>query len=301
MIRNFDEMMDRIRSSGVKAKVALAAAHDLDALQSASSARKLGLADFVLIGDTGEIKRILADLGEREDDYQFVETGSDAESAATAARMCAEGTADLPMKGILHTSVFLKAILNKELGLVEKNMLLSEATVVSYEQENRIMLITDCAINVAPAYEEKLIILQNAVNYCHKLQIEHPRVAVIAPVEEVKTSMQSTVDAAMLSKACDRKQLKGCTVDGPLALDNALSLEAAKHKKIQSPVAGQADVLLMPDLAAGNILDKALRYFADYKTAGCVLGAKKPLIMTSRTDSAQNKLYAIACALLQVI
>lgn len=300
MIRNFDEMINRIQSGGARAKIALAASHDLDALQSASSARKLGLAEFVLIGNAGESKRILEELGEREEDYQFVDTASDAESAAVAARMCADGDADLPMKGILHTSVFLKAILNKELGLVEKNMLLSEATVVSYEQENRMMLITDCAINVEPVYEDKLIILQNAVNYCHKLGIENPRVAVIAPVEEVKTSMQSTVDAAMLSKACDRKQLKGCIVEGPLALDNALSLEAARHKKIESPVAGRADVLLMPDLAAGNILDKALRYFADYKTAGCVLGAKKPLIMTSRTDSARNKLYAIACALLQV-
>lgn len=300
MIRNFDDMMSQIQSGGTKAKIALAASHDLDALQSASSARKLGLADFVLIGDTRETKRILSEIGECEGDYQFVETNSDTESAAVAAGMCAAGEADLPMKGILHTSVFLKAILNKELGLVEKNMLLSEATVVSYEQENRIMLITDCAINVAPAYEEKLIILQNAVNYCHRLGIETPRAAVIAPVEEIKPSMQSTVDAAMLSKACDRKQLKGCMVEGPLALDNALSLEAARHKKIESPVAGRADILLMPDLAAGNILDKALRYFADYKTAGCVLGAKKPLIMTSRTDSARNKLYAIACALLQV-
>ena len=215
--------------------------------------------------------------------------------------MVAEGKADAPMKGILHTSVFLKAILNSQLGLIDKKALLSQATVLYFEKEDRMMMITDCAINVAPTFEEKLKIAQNAVDFCLKMQIETPKVAVVTPLEEVKNSKPSTVEAAMLAKAGDRHQIKNCIVDGPLALDNALSLEAARHKKIESPVAGQADILLMPDLNAGNILDKSLRFFADYKTAGVVLGARFPLIMTSRSDTAANKLNSIACAMLQLM
>lgn len=301
MLKNFDEIYAAVKSAGTKKRVALAAAHDKDALISASEARRAGLADFVLIGDTEAISKILGDLGEKVSDYELVESGSDAESAAIAASMVAEGRADAPMKGILHTSVFLKAILNGQLGLIDKKALLSQATVLYFEKEDRMMMITDCAINVAPTFEEKLKIAQNAVDFCLKMQIEMPKVAVVTPLEEVKNSIPSTVEAAMLAKAGDRHQIKNCIVDGPLALDNALSLEAARHKKIESPVAGQADILLMPDLNAGNILDKSLRFFADYKTAGVVLGAKFPLIMTSRSDTAANKLNSIACAMLQLI
>ena len=301
MIRSFDEIIEKVKAAGTKKKVAVAAAHDLDALTCVSEARKMGLADFVLIGNGDGIKEILAKLGEKAEDYEIVETKSDKESADVMANMLVEGKADVPMKGILHTSVFLKAILSGERGLIAKGSMLSQATVLYFEKEDRLMLITDCAINIMPTFEEKVKIAQNAVNFCHKLEIETAKVAVVTPLEEVKNSIPSTVDAAMLAKAGDRHQITGCIVDGPLALDNALSLEAAKHKKIDSPVAGQADVLLVPDLNSGNILDKSLRFFADYKTAGVVLGAKFPLIMTSRSDSAQNKLNALACAMLQVM
>lgn len=296
MLKNFEEIYAAVTSTGTKKKIALAAAHDADALTSAANARKIGLADFVLIGNVAEIKRLLTEMGENVEDYEYFETASDAESAAAAAKMVADGTVDAPMKGILHTSVFLKGILSS--GLVDKKALISQATVLYFEKEERMMIITDCAINIAPTFEEKMKIAQNAVDFARKLQIETPRVAIVTPLEEVKNSIPSTVDAAMLAKAGDRHQIKNCIVDGPLALDNALSLEAAKHKKIDSPVAGQADILVMPDLNAGNILDKSLRFFADYRTAGVVLGAKFPLIMTSRSDSAGNKLNSIACALL---
>lgn len=301
MIHNFQEMMDAVKQSGVKKKVAIAAAQDIDVLTCALAARNADLADFVLVGDRLKISGILSELGESAEAWTIVESKNDMDSAEIVASMIQNHEADLPMKGLLQTSQFLKAILNKERGLVAPKALLSQATVVEYAQENRLMLITDCAINIAPTFEEKVQITQNAVAFCHALGIETPRVAIVAPVEEVKLAIQSTVDAALLSKAAQRKQIKGCIVDGPLALDNVLSLEAAKHKGIQSEVAGQSDVLVMPDLNAGNILDKALRYFADYKTAGCVLGAKVPLIMTSRSDSPENKLSAIACALLQLL
>ena len=300
MLRSFDEIYSAVTSKGTKKKIALAAAHDADALTSAAEARKIGLADFVLIGNVEEIKAILTKMGENLDNYEYVQTSSDAESAAAAAKMVADGTADAPMKGILHTSVFLKAILNSQLGLVDKKALISQATVLYFEKEDRMMMITDCAINIAPTFEEKMKIAQNAVDFCRKMEIDVPKVAIVTPLEEVKNSIPSTVEAAMLAKAGDRHQIKNCIVDGPLALDNALSLEAAKHKKIDSPVAGKADILVMPDLNAGNILDKSLRFFADYKTAGVVLGAKFPLIMTSRSDTAANKLNSIACAMLQL-
>lgn len=301
MLRSFEEIYKVVTEAGTRKKIALAAAHDLDALTSAANARKIGLADFILIGNVDEIKKILTDMGENLEDYEYIQTNSDTESANTAAQLVAEKKADAPMKGILHTSVFLKGMLNSQLGLVDKKALISQATVLYFEKENRMMMITDCAINIAPTFEEKMKITQNAVDFARKMQIDVPKVAIVTPLEEVKNSIPSTVEAAMLSKAADRKQIKNCIVDGPLALDNALSLEAAKHKKIESPVAGQADILVMPDLNAGNILDKSLRFFADYRTAGVVLGAKCPLVMTSRSDSAANKLNSIACAMLQAL
>ena len=154
MLRSFDEIYSAVTSKGTKKKIALAAAHDADALTSAAEARKIGLADFVLIGNVEEIKAILTKMGENLDNYEYVQTSSDAESAAAAAKMVADGTADAPMKGILHTSVFLKAILNSQLGLVDKKALISQATVLYFEKEDRMMMITDCAINIAPTFEE---------------------------------------------------------------------------------------------------------------------------------------------------
>jgi phosphate butyryltransferase len=301
MIRNFNEVIEAVQKSGIQKKIAIAAAQDTDVLTSAIATRDLGLAEFILVGDVDKINAILVSLKQDVSTWEIIPTQNDVDSANLVAKLIADRKADLPMKGLLQTSQFLKAILNKELGLVKPKALLSQATVVEYVQENRMMLITDCAINIAPTFEEKMIITQNAVDFCHILGIEIPNVAIIAPVEEVRLAIQSTVDAAMLSKAAQRKQLKGCVVDGPLALDNALSLQASIHKGIQSSVAGHSDILVMPDLNAGNILDKSLRYFADYKTAGCVLGANVPLIMTSRSDSPENKLSAIACALLQLL
>lgn len=300
MLKKFDEIVDYVREKGTKKRIAIAGPQDVDVLECAIQARKIGLAEFVLVGNSKKIIETLEKLQQNPVDWEIVNGENDFMAADIVAKMIVSNEADLPMKGLLHTSVFLKSILNKELNLVNKNALLSQVTVLEYEKENRLMLITDCAINIAPTYEEKMKIVQNAVNFCHKLGIEEPKVAVIAPVEEVKLSIPSTLDAALLSKSAERRQLSGCIVDGPLGLDNALSKEAAKQKGIRSSVAGNADVLLMPDLAAGNILDKSLRYFASYKTAGCVLGAKVPLIMTSRSDSPENKLNAIACSLLQI-
>lgn len=298
MYRNFQEMMNAIRTNAEKKTVAVAAAHDHEVLECAAQARNEQLADFLLIGKKEKIEEILISLGERPDTWKIIEEPNDTKAAEKAAALASAGEADALMKGLLHTSVFLRALFNKEYGLVPPKALVSQVTVTEYPAQDRLVLITDCAVNVAPAYAEKVQILKNAVSLAHRLGMDCPKAACIAAVEVINEKMPETVDAAMLSKANERGQIQGCLVDGPLALDNALCAEAARAKSIESPVAGQADILLMPNLCTGNALDKSLRYFAGLKTGSAVIGARVPIIMTSRSDSARNKLHAVALSVL---
>lgn len=298
MYQNFDQMMDAIRTKSDRKTVAVAAAHDREVLECAAEAKKEGLADFILIGKSDKIKELLTSLNENPDSWSIIDESSDTKAAIKAVELASEKKADALMKGLLHTSVFLRALFNKEYGLVPPRALVSQVTVTEYPAQNRLVLVTDCAVNVTPAYAEKVQITANAVSLAQRLGIECPKVACIAPVEVINEKMPETIDAAMLSKAGERGQIKGCLIDGPLALDNALSSEAAEAKSIVSPVAGHADILLMPNLSAGNALDKALRYFAELKTGSAVIGANVPIIMTSRSDSARNKLHAIALSVL---
>ncbi len=298
MYGNFDEMMNAIRKNAGKKVVAVAAAHDHEVLECAVEARKEQIADFILIGNTEKIKNILLSLGEAPHMWSMIEESNDAKAAEKAVALASEKKVDALMKGLLHTSVFLRALFNKEYGLVPPKALVSQVTVTEYPNQNRLVLITDCAVNVNPTYAEKIQILNNAVSLARRLGMECPKAACITPVEVINEKMPETIDAAMLSKANDRGQIKGCLVDGPLALDNALSVEAARAKSIESPVAGQADILLMPNLCTGNALDKSLRYFAGLKTGSAVIGASVPIIMTSRSDSARNKLHAVALSVL---
>ncbi|WP_286153303.1 bifunctional enoyl-CoA hydratase/phosphate acetyltransferase [Sporofaciens musculi] len=298
MYCNFSEMMNAIQTNTSKKVVAVAAAHDHEVLECAAEAKKEQLADFILIGKTEKIKEILTSLGENPDSWNMIEEPNDSNAAIKAVELASEKKADALMKGLLHTSVFLRALFNKEYGLVPPKALVSQVTVTEYPAQNRLVLITDCAVNVEPTYAEKVQILNNAVSLAHRLGNDCPNAACITAVEVVNEKMPETIDAAMLSKANERGQIKGCLVDGPLALDNALSVEAAVAKSINSPVAGHADILLMPNLCTGNALDKSLRYFAGLKTGSAVIGANVPIIMTSRSDSAQNKLHAIVLSVL---
>jgi phosphate butyryltransferase len=298
---NFNAILAWLTEKNIKRTAAVAAAHDLDALTSVVNARRAGILDAVLIGDGNKIRNLLTQLGERAETWEVIDEKDDSRAAKLTAAMVAEKKVDMPMKGLLQTGTFLKAVLDKNLGLLAEKAVISQVTVAEYRQENRLILISDCAINVAPDYNKKLLIIQNAVELCHKLRIDNPKVAVVAPLEQVNPDIQATSDAAMLTLANKRGQIKGCIVDGPLGFDNAISQEAVQHKGITSEVAGLADVLIMPDLGAGNILDKSLRYFAGFKTAGVVAGAKVPLIMTSRSDSAENKLNSIAVSVLQAL
>jgi phosphate butyryltransferase len=256
------------------------------------------LISLILIGKEVKIRQLLAEMNEDAKDYIIINHENERDCAAEAMKQVASGSANLPMKGNMQTSTFMRAILDKQYSYVPERGLLSQASIVEFTQENRLLIISDCAVNIAPTYEEKIKIINNAVSLAKRLGVECPKVAVITPLEMVNPAMPCTVEAAMLSKAAERGQIPHCIVDGPLALDNAISAEAAAHKGIKSQVAGYADILIMPDINTGNVLAKSLTHFANLPVSGTLLGTNSPVIVASRTDSAMNKFYSILSALI---
>lgn len=298
--QNFSSLIKLLEGSLNKPTIAVAAANDESIIQTVIRCSDLGVAEFILVGKGERIKSLLEEYGSSKE-YLIIDRPDDAGAAQEVAELVKREKADIAMKGSLHTAMFLRSILNKENGLVDTNAMLSQITILEYALEERFVFLTDCAINVNPEYPEKVKIVENAVSFARSIGIELPKVAVIAPVEVINPKMQETLDAAALSKACERGQIKNCIIDGPLSVDNALSLEACKIKGIKSEVAGTADILLMPNLSAGNATDKAIRYMSDLKTASAVIGAKVPLVMTSRSDSIENKINSVVVAAVSVL
>ncbi|MDI3546705.1 MAG: phosphate butyryltransferase [Halanaerobiales bacterium] len=293
MFKNIEEIIEEAKKTP-PLRLAVAAAGDPLVLKSLQQAQQRGLVKPVLIGERQRIEEVLKDL-----DYDFngeiIATGSNRESARVAMELIAAGRADLPMKGLLSTKAILKAMLAEEYGL-RQGRLLSLVTLIYLDKEKRLILMTDGGMNIAPNLEEKVEIINNAVEVARALGFEKPRVAPLAAVEKVNPAMPATLDAAILSKMADRGQIKNAIIDGPLALDNAISIEAARHKGIDSPVAGRADILLVPDIEAGNILYKSLVFYSGLKAASLVYGARVPLVITSRADRVETKLNSIALA-----
>jgi len=273
-------------------KLAVAAAGDAVVLESVAKAARDGIVDPILIGDEDKIKAARAELA---DDFEaeVIPTKSNKESAAKAIEMIADDRADFPMKGQLSTKIILQALLNKEYGLRQEG-LLSLISLIYLEKENRVVLMTDGGMNIAPDLNDKISIVNNAVTIARAIGIETPKVAPLAAVEKVNDKMPATLEAAMLSKMADRGQIKNCEIDGPLALDNAISKSAAAQKGIGGNVAGNADILLVPDIEAGNVLYKAWIFYAGLSSASLVFGAKVPLVLTSRADSSETKYNSIA-------
>ena len=299
MFQSFSQIEKYVLDNKVIKKIALAGSHDPDALSSVVSAKRKGVITACLIGDVEKTRELLKQMNEPEEGYQFIHEPVGALAAHIACGMVKAGEADMPMKGKMITADFVRAVLDKQYEFISPGGLLCQATVLEFTEENRFMIISDCAVNVEPDYAAKKIILQNAVSLAHKLGISCPKVAVIAPLELVNPKIQATIDAALLSKAADRGQITGCIVDGPLAVDNAVSAEAAEAKGIGGTVAGHADILIMPDLCAGNAFTKSLHYFAHLHQSGCVTGVNIPIVMTSRTDSPEDKYYSILVAMMQ--
>jgi phosphotransacetylase len=276
-------------------RVAVAHPCNAEALQAAIDARDEDLIVPVLVGPAARIVALAGEIGVVLDGIEVVDAEHSHAAAATAVRLAREGKVAAIMKGSLHTDELLHAVLDRECGLRTERRV-SHAFLMDVPKYPRPLLITDAAVNIAPTLADKADILQNALDLMHRLGYEAPRVAILSAVETVNPAIGSTIEAAALCKMVDRGQITGGIVDGPLAFDNAVNAEAARIKGIVSPVAGRADVLLVPDLESGNMLYKQLVYLAGADAAGVVLGARVPVILTSRADSLRIRLAACALA-----
>lgn len=297
MLKNFDEMEQFVLAQPAPRKVALAAAHDADALGSLMMAVDKSVAEAVLIGKKDEICALLSEMGRDPEAFTIIDESDDRAMANKAVELVHEGKADMPMKGLMHTSTFMKAILDKETGLRGPDALLSQASIFEIPEKGRLLIISDCAVNIQPDLEQKIKITENTVTLAHTLGIEQPKIAVLSAVEVVNPKIQNTVDARAIRERLEGKYL----IDGPLALDNAIDKAAAIHKGIGGPVAGDADILIVPDLWSGNIFTKGLVFFAHLRSAGTLNGLKTPVVMSSRTDTLENKYLSILAAALQSI
>jgi len=278
-----------------KKKVAVAVAQSRSVLEAMKSADEQDVATAVLIGDEAEIAAKAEEVGLDLSRHE-VQHAPDPEAAASlAVRQVSQGGADVLMKGHIHTDDFLRALLDKEHGL-RAGTILSHVFVLELVDQERLVLVTDGAFNVAPDLVRKAQIALNAVYLAELLGMSEPKTAVLAAVEVVNPDMPATLDAAALAQMSDRRQFTRGIIDGPFALDNAMSELAAKHKKLSGPVAGRADIMLAPDIEAGNMLAKAHVYLAGGSVAGVVVGAAAPVVLTSRADTALSKLYSIALA-----
>ena len=297
MFHSFKEVEEHILKNGICKTIALAGAHDEPALSALIEAKKKGVVKGILIGEVAGIREILAKYGESETDYEIIDEPDEKAAAALAVAKVKEGTADIPMKGLMQTSSFMRAILNKQTGLLPPGQILNQSTVLEWPEKNRIMFAADCAVNINPGVEDKKKILKNEVDLAHAFGIDMPKVAIVSALEKVNEKIPSTVHAAELKAAVYEK----CVVDGPFALDIAVDEESAKHKGVESEVAGQADILIMPDLCSGNIFHKSLHFFAHLETAGALCGTEMPVVMTSRTDSPSAKYNSILTAIVQCL
>jgi len=266
---------------------------DRDSLLGPIEAAKRGLIDPVLVGPEHRIRAVADAEGVDLSPYRIVAAEHSHAAAQQAVAMARAGEVESLMKGSLHTDELMGAVVASATGL-RTDRRVSHVFVMDVPAYPRLLLVTDAAINIAPTARDKVHIVQNAIDLAPVLGIDPPRVAILAAVETVNPDMQATVDAAMLCKMADRGQITGGIVDGPLAFDNAVSEEAAKTKKIVSPVAGRADILLLPDLEAGNMVAKQLQYLAGADAAGIVLGARVPIVLTSRADSVRTRLASAA-------
>ena len=265
------------------------------ALAGAVEAAQAGIIDPILFGSEAKIKALAAELKLDISKCKIVDAPNEGKAAELACIACREGQAGSMMKGSLHTDTLMHAVMNKDTGLRGRGRI-SHVFILDTPAYNRTVLVTDAAVNIAPELEDKFHIVRNAIDLAHGLGIAEPKVAILAAVETVNPKMPTTLEAAALCKMADRGQITGAILDGPLSFDTAISASSAKMKHLTSPVSGQADILLAPNLEAGNMLVKELVYWGGAKVAGLVLGARVPIILTSRADSAESRLASCAVA-----
>lgn len=290
----YERLLDRCKAVA-PIPTAVAYPCEVTALSGAVDAARLGLITPILIGPAAKIAAIAESAQLDLSGIEIVDVPDSNASAAKAVELIREGRAEVLMKGSLHTDELMSAIVSRERGLRTARRI-SHAFVMDVPTYHKVLIVTDGAINIAPVLEDKVDICQNAIDLAISLGCEKPKVAILCAVETVNSKMQATLDAAALCKMAERGQIKGGILDGPLAFDNAISKQAAETKGIKSAVAGDPDILLAPDLEAGNILAKQLSFLANADSAGMVLGARVPVILTSRADSVRSRIASCAVA-----
>lgn len=293
-LKSFDEVI-KIAKGKKSKKIAVAAAADKHALEAVKNAITEEIVEAVLFGDEEKIREIAEQINFDLSETRIVNENDPVKASALAVAAIRNGEADILMKGHVSTGPLLKVVLDKENGL-RKGATLSHVALMESPYYHKLLCVTDAAVNVAPEFKDKVEIINNAVEAFHKLGIAEPKVAVIGAVEVVNPKMEATEHAALLTLMNRRRQIKGCIIDGPLALDNAISKEAADHKGIISDVAGDCDIILTPDINGGNILYKSLNFLGGATAGAVIMGATVPIVLTSRSDSERSKLCSIALA-----
>jgi phosphate butyryltransferase len=289
-MKKLQELLDKAKGVGKKV-VAVAAADDDVVLRAVDMAKKEGIVDALLFGDAKKIEVVAEKAGLNIKDFEIVDSKTPADDAVKAV---VDGRAHFVMKGNIKTGDLMKAVLKDEYNL-KTGRTMSLVSIFETPLYHKLLIVTDAGMTIAPDLEQKVHLIENAVLVARKaVGVEKPKVAILGAIEVVNPKMEATIHAALLAKMNERGQIKNCIVDGPFALDNAVSKEAAEHKGIVSPVAGDADVLIMPDIEAGNIFYKAMVFLAGAKVASAIIGAKCPVALTSRADSDETKLLSLA-------
>lgn len=299
MLQNFKKVEEFILKKELKKRIVLCGAHDEGTLEAIVHAKRKGVVNGILIGDETQICSLLKKMGEDSKDYEIIDAPGERDSSEMAVSFVREGRADIEMKGLMPSTEFLLPIMNPFNGLMAEDTIMSETTVYYYPDQDRMMFATDCALNITPKLEEKVKLIKNAVSLAKAFGFkEKIKVAALSALEKVNPQIPSSGEAAELAKMDWDEDI---IIAGPFALDNALDEVTARHKGIESEVAGCADILLMPDLCAGNVFHKCIHYFGHMESAAVVCGTTKPIVFTSRSDSAETKYNSILAAILQSI
>lgn len=293
MLDNLSTLLTKAK--GLKKKAIVAGANDSHVLEAVKKAQEENIVNPILIGEKEKIEKIANELSFDLSNSIIIDVSGESNIAQKAVEMMNNDEADILIKGLINTAVILKWVLNKDYNL-NLGKVLSHVALMEIPNRKKILFITDAALNILPDLQQKAFITENAINLTRKLGYEIPKIAIISSNEKVSEKLVSSVDAAIIAKMGDRNSFGQCIIDGPLALDIAISKEALDLKGISSPVDGDADILVMPNIDAANALYKSLIYFANAETAGVIVGSRKPVVVTSRADSANSKLYSIALA-----
>lgn len=291
-IKSFDHLIDKMKSNTIKSRVAVVSAADEHTLEAVIKAKRSEIIQPLLIGDKERIVNILLDLGENSDEYHIVDEKDDILSAQMAVELVHNNKANFIMKGKIQTGDLLKAVVDREKGLRTGNIM-SHMAIFEIPSYHKLLFVTDGGMNINPSLEEKKQIIQNSVNALISMGYEEPKVSVLCAVETINPKMQETVDAGEL-KLMAGKEIKDCIIEGPISYDLMMSKESAKIKGFESPVTESTDLVLVPNIASGNILGKTLMYSGGAKMAGMILGAKVPIVLTSRGSTSEEKFLSIA-------